>query len=123
MGMLKDFRDFAFKGNVIELAVAVIIGSAFGSIVSSLVEDVITPMLLSPALKAAKAEDLEHLSWGTVRYGKFIAAMINFLVIAAILFMLVKAAKRFSNEAETKQPSGPSASEKLLIEIRDALKK
>jgi len=123
MGIFRDFRDFAFKGNVLELAVAVIIGAAFGGIISSLVEDVITPLLLSPALKAANAQDLEHLSWGTVRYGKFIAATINFLIVAFILFLLVKAVKRFNSKKETAPPPGPSTTDRLLMEIRDALKK
>lgn len=63
MGFIKDFKDFALKGNVVDLAVAVIIGGAFGAIVSSLVDDVITPLLLTPALKAAHAENLDQLTW------------------------------------------------------------
>jgi large conductance mechanosensitive channel len=66
MGMLKEFRDFAMKGNVIDLAVAVVIGAAFAAIISSLVDDVVTPLLLTPALKAINAEDLDRLMWGTV---------------------------------------------------------
>lgn len=123
MRIFKDFRDFAFKGNVVELAVAVIIGGAFGGIVSSLVEDVVTPLLLAPALKAANAQDLEHLAWGTVRYGKFIAAMINFLIIAFILFLVIKAVNRINkNQAKEKQ-ARPSSTDMLLMEIRDTLKK
>ena len=64
MGILKEFRDFALRGNVVDLAVAVIIGAAFGAIVSSLVDNVITPLLLTPALKAANAQDLDKLTWG-----------------------------------------------------------
>ena len=90
MSMLKDFKDFAMKGNVVDLAVAVIIGAAFGAIVSSLVDDVITPLLLAPALKAANAQDLDQLSWGTVKYGKFLAAVIKFIIIAFILFLIIK---------------------------------
>src|SRR6516164_1707429 len=93
MNLLKEFRDFAMRGNVVDLAVAVIIGAAFGAIVSSLVEDVITPLLLTPALRAAKAQDLDKLSWGAVKYGKFVAAIIKFLVIAFILFLIVKGMK------------------------------
>ena len=91
MGMLKEFKDFALKGNVVDLAIAVIIGGAFGVIVSSLVDDVITPLLLAPALKAANAENLDQLSWGAVKYGKFLAAIIKFIIIAFILFLIVKA--------------------------------
>ena len=72
MGMVKEFKDFIMKGNVVDLAVAVIIGAAFNSIVSSLVYDVITPLLLTPALKAAHAENLDSLAWGAVKYGKFL---------------------------------------------------
>src|SRR5258705_8657846 len=90
MGMLKEFKDFIAKGNVIDLAVAVIIGGAFGAIVSSLVDDVITPLILAPALKASGAENLSQLSWGAVKYGSFLSAIIKFLVIAFILFLIVR---------------------------------
>src|SRR5882672_8667971 len=90
MGMLKEFRDFAVKGNVVDLAIAVVIGAAFGAIVSSLVDDVITPLILTPALEKLKATDLDQLTWGTVKYGKFIAAIIKFIVVAFVLFLIVK---------------------------------
>lgn len=125
MGLIKEFKEFALKGNVIDLAVAVIIGGAFGAIVSSLVDDVITPLLLTPALQAAHAENLDQLHWGAVKYGKFIAAIIKFLVIAFILFMLIKAAKSLQKkeEAAPPAPAEPSSTDKLLVEIRDLLKK
>src|ERR1043165_1615085 len=122
MSILKEFRDFALRGNVVDLAVAVIIGGAFGVIVSSLVDDVITPLLLAPALKAANAEDLDKLTWGAVKYGKFIAAVIKFIVIAFILFLLVKA----MNSTKKKAAAAPAPTPEdilLLREIRDALKK
>lgn len=122
MGLLKEFRDFALKGNVVELAVAVIIGGAFGTIVSSLVDDVITPLLLTPALKAANAEDLDKLVWGTVKYGKFIAAVIKFVIIAFILFLIIKAMKKMVHKEEA-TPAGPTEEVLLLREIRDSLKK
>jgi large conductance mechanosensitive channel len=121
MGMLKEFRDFALKGNVVELAVAVIIGGAFGSIVSSLVGDVITPLLLAPALEAANVKDLERLSWGAVKYGVFLSAILNFIIIAFILFFLLKAIRKL-NQKNPEAPAKPTASEQLLMEIRDALK-
>jgi len=68
MSLLNEFKQFALKGNVVELAVAVVIGAAFGAIVSSLVDDVITPLLLSPAMEAAKVGDLDKLAWGPVKY-------------------------------------------------------
>jgi len=122
MGILKEFKDFTLRGNVVELAVAVIIGAAFGSIVASLVDDVITPLLLTPALKAANAQDLDKLTWGSVKYGKFLSAIIKFIIIAFILFLILKAVK--SMEKKT-VPSAKEASstDKLLMEIRDELKK
>ncbi len=122
MGVLKEFRDFALRGNVIDLAIAVIIGAAFGTIVSSLVDDVITPLLLTPALKAANAQDLDKLTWGAVKYGKFLSAIIKFVIIAFILFLIVKAAKSIERK---KVPGAvvPTKTEELLTEIRDSLKK
>ena len=123
MGMLKEFKDFALKANVVDLAVAVIIGAAFNAIVSSLVDDVITPLLLTPALKALNAQDLDKLVWGTVKYGKFLAAIIKFLIVAWILFLLIKGVKKFEKAKEAAPPPAPTATEQLLTEIRDELKK
>ena len=122
MGILKEFRDFALRGNVVDLAVAVIIGAAFGAIISSLVDNVITPLLLSPALKAAHADNLDQLSYGAVKYGLFLSAVIKFIVIAFILFLIVKAMKSIEKK---KAPvvAGPSSTDQLLMEIRDELKK
>lgn len=122
MGFIKDFKDFALKGNVVDLAVAVIIGGAFGAIVSSLVDDVITPLLLTPALKAAHAENLDQLTWGAVKYGKFLSAIIKFLIIAFILFIIIRTMKSFQKK-EAAAPAAPSSTDKLLMEIRDELKK
>ncbi|MBW8359167.1 MAG: large conductance mechanosensitive channel protein MscL [Weeksellaceae bacterium] len=121
MGFVQEFKDFAFKGNVMDLAVAVIIGTAFGKIVSSLVEDVITPLLLNPALKAAGAENIATLTWNGVKYGNFLSAIISFLCIAMVLFWLIKGANRFNRPAEV-VPPGPTNEEILLTEIRDLLK-
>ncbi|SDQ05385.1 large conductance mechanosensitive channel [Chryseobacterium soldanellicola] len=121
MGFLKDFKEFAFKGNVIDLAVGVIIGGAFGKIVSSLVADVITPLLLNPALKAAGAEDITKLSWHGVAYGNFLSAVISFLCIAMVLFWIIKGANKISRK-EVPAPAGPTEDQKLLMEIRDLLK-
>lgn len=122
MSFIKEFREFAFKGNVIDLAVGVIIGAAFGKIVSSLVEDVITPLLLNPALKAAGAEDIAKLSWNGVAYGNFLSAVISFICIAFVLFLIIKAANKVSKKTE-EAPAGPSSTDQLLMEIRDELKK
>lgn len=119
MGFVKEF---AFKGNVVDLAVGVIIGGAFGAIVKSLVDDVITPLLLTPALKAAGAENIKELSWNGVTYGNFLSSVISFLVIAFVLFWLIKLANKVTKKPE-KAPAGPSSTDALLMEIRDELKK
>jgi large conductance mechanosensitive channel len=124
MGFVKEFKDFAVKGNVIDLAVGVIIGAAFGKIVSSLVEDVITPAVLAPALKAAGAENLEQLKWGTIKYGNFLSQVITFIIIALVLFVLIKVVNRMKKkeEAAPSTPPAPTKEEILLTEIRDLLK-
>ena len=123
MGMLSEFKDFIAKGNVMDLAVGVIIGGAFGGIVKSLVDDVITPALLNPALKAAQVEDLAGLKTdGGILYGKFLAAVIAFLVIAFVIFLLVKSVNKMKKPEVAAAPAGPSQ-EELLTQIRDLLKK
>ncbi|MBF6609128.1 MAG: large conductance mechanosensitive channel protein MscL [Flavobacterium sp.] len=125
MGMLSEFKAFAMKGNVIDLAVAVIIGAAFGKIVSSFIEDVITPLILQPALDAANLSKIEELTvFGSVKYGMFLSAVINFIIVAFILFLLIKGITSMrKKEAETPAaPPAPTNEEKLLMEIRDALK-
>src|ERR1700759_5531037 len=118
MGMLKEFKDFVMRGNVVDLAVAVVIGAAFGAIVSSLVDNVITPLLLAPALKAAHLENVDQLAWGTVKYGLFLAAVIKFVIIAFILFIIVKSFKAIENK-KVPPATEPTVTEKLLAEIRD----
>src|SRR5215217_1144348 len=112
MGFVKEFREFAVKGNVIDLAIAVIIGAAFTAIVTSFVRDVITPLLLQPALKAAGVEDLNNLAWGTVKYGNFLAAFLNFLIIALILFMFIKGI----NSLKEKKKEAPEEPELTMSE-------
>lgn len=123
MSMVKEFKEFAFKGNVVDLAVAVIIGAAFGKIVSSLVADVITPLLLNPALKAAGADKIEALSWHGVMYGSFLSAVISFLLVAIVLFLIIQAVNKTKKPKEAPAPAGPTKEEELLMEIRDLLKK
>ena len=122
MGFVKEFKDFALKGNIVDLAVAVVIGAAFGAIISSLVDDVITPLLLTPALNAIGASDIEKLTWGAVKYGKFLAAVIKFFVVALVLFMVIKAVNA-AKKKEAEAPAAPSSTDALLMEIRDGLKR
>lgn len=125
MGMLQEFKEFAVKGNVVDLAVGVIIGGAFGKIVSSFIEDVITPLILTPALEAANLSKIEDLTiFGGVKYGMFMSAVINFVIIAFVLFLMIKAINKLKKEkpAEEAAPAGPTQ-EELLTQIRDLLKK
>jgi large conductance mechanosensitive channel protein len=139
MTMLKEFRDFAMRGNVIDLAVGIIIGAAFTGIVTSLVNDVIMPVIgygLSgvdfsnyfliltngkgdghyDTLKAAK-----DVGAATVNYGVFINTIINFLIVSFVIFLVVKQMNRFKKQDDA-VPVAPSKSEELLTEIRDLLK-
>lgn len=127
--MLKEFKDFAMRGNVVDMAVGIIIGAAFGKIVSSLVSDVIMPPIgmimgsvdfsdLSIALGAA--EDAASLN-----YGLFINTVINFLIVAFAIFLLIKGINSMKKKEEAKpaEPPKPSSEEVLLTEIRDLLAK
>lgn len=128
MKFLKEFKEFAMRGNVIDLAVGVVIGGAFGKIVSSLVDDIITPAILTPALKAADLTDLAQLTVpGTaIKYGSFLSNIITFIIIAFALFLVLKAInaamKKKAKEEAAAPPAEPTAQEKLLTEIRDLLK-
>ncbi|UKT65121.1 large conductance mechanosensitive channel protein MscL [Pedobacter mucosus] len=125
MGIVKEFKDFAIKGNVIDLAVGVIIGAAFGKIVSSLVEDIITPALLGPALKAAGLEDLSKLTIaGTaIKYGNFLSQVISFIIVAFILFVIIRTVNKLkSKEIPPVVVPVITKEETLLTEIRDLLK-
>jgi large conductance mechanosensitive channel len=122
--MLKEFKTFIMRGNVVDLAVAVIIGAAFGAIVSSLVADVITPLLLKPAMSSLGVDKLEGLSWNGVLYGKFIATVINFIVVGFVIFMVVKGMNKLKKKEAVVEDNAPKPpkQEELLTEIRDLLK-
>lgn len=136
MSMLQEFKTFAFKGNAFDLAVGVIIGAAFSKIVTSIVDDLIMPIIgafgsldfnnyfigLSSAVNAttlAAARDQGPV----LAYGSFITALVNFLIVAFILFQVVKASNRMRKAEPPAPPPAPTPSEKLLGEIRDALVK
>ena len=123
MSIMKEFREFAVKGNVMDLAVGVIIGAAFGKIVSSLVEDVVMPVIgtLMGGL------DFSGLAFkigsATLKYGKFLQTCLDFLIIAWVVFLLVKAVNRLRRDEAAAPPPAPPRQEVLLEEIRDLLKK
>jgi len=124
--MFEEFKKFAMRGNVIDLAVGVIIGAAFGKIVSSLTDDVITPLLLKPALDALNMKNLaEFTIFGQVKIGMFLSATINFIIVAFVLFMLVRLMNSLKKKEEAKPvvPPPPTPDVVLLMEIRDLLKK
>jgi large conductance mechanosensitive channel len=135
MGMFEEFREFAFKGNVIDLAVGVIIGAAFGKIVTSLVNNIFMPIIgmvvgkvdfsnLFIVLNGQHVASLKEASDKGIpvfAYGMFINTVIEFLIIAFCLFIVIKQVNRFKKPIVA-PASGPSAEEKLLTEIRDLLK-
>ena len=132
MGMMKEFRDFAMRGNVVDMAVGIVIGGAFGKIVTSFVNDVLMPPIgmaiggvdfsdLAITLKEAAGEAAAV----TLNYGAFIQTVLDFVIIAFAIFMVVKAMNNLKKkeEAAPPPPPKPSAEETLLAEIRDLLKK
>jgi large conductance mechanosensitive channel len=122
--MLKEFKKFAMRGNVIDLAIGVIIGASFQKIVASLTDDVITPLLLKPLLEAANLTDLADFTiLGTVKIGVFLSATINFILVAFVLFLIVKLVNAAKKKEEAAAPPPPPADVVLLTEIRDLLKK
>lgn len=128
-GMAQEFKAFVMRGNVLDLAVGVIIGTAFGKIVSSFVGDVIMP----PIGILLGGVDFSQLGWVlkpalgdkpavVLGIGKFIQAIVDFLVIAFVIFLVVKAANRMKRQEPPPAPPGPSPTERLLSEIRDLLR-
>jgi large conductance mechanosensitive channel len=122
MGMMKEFKEFAMRGNVIDLAVGVIIGGAFGKIVGSFVNDVVMP-LINPMIPGGDWKTIE-VGPG-VKLGAFLGNILDFVIIAFVIFLMIKAinATKKKEEAAPAAPSEPSSTDKLLMEIRDALRK
>ncbi len=140
MGFVSEFREFALRGNVLDLAVGVIIGSAFGKIVDSLINDVIMPLVgkivgnvdfknlfLPLSSQADKDLDSARKAGAVLAYGNFATIAINFLILAFVIFLVVKAfntaKKRFEAEKPAPAPAGPSSTDMLLMQIRDSLKR
>lgn len=121
MGMLKEFKEFAMKGNVVDLAVAVVIGGAFGAIVTALVDKIIMPIIGSIIGKSFDSL-AANVNGVNIQYGAFIQAVVNFIIIALVLFMVIKAMNATKKKEEA-APAAPPEDITLLREIRDALKK
>jgi large conductance mechanosensitive channel len=124
--LIGDFKNFIMKGNVLDLAVAVILGGAFAKIIESLIKDIITPAVLAPVLEAAKLKDIAELSFGAVKYGLFLSALINFLLIAGVIFLMVRAyenakKKMSRQEAMAAEAADPIAVQQQLISSIDRL--
>ena len=131
MGMMQEFKTFAMRGNVVDMAVGIIIGGAFGKIVSSLVADVIMPpigVLIGGVnfsnLVIIIKDAVSDTAAVTINYGKFIQTVFDFLIIAFVIFMVIKGMNSLKKKEEETpaQPPAPSKEEKLLIEIRDAIR-
>ena len=130
--MLEEFKKFIMRGNVIDLAVAVVIGAAFTAIVNSLVADIITPALLSPVMELLNVQDLENVMWHNIKYGKFLASIINFVIVGFVLFMIIRTMNKVQARMDKKKADDtaeepvvipePTKEEILLGEIRDLLK-
>jgi len=130
IGLVKEFREFAVRGNVVDMAVGVIIGAAFGKIVTSLVSDIVMPPLgvliggvSFTGLKVTLKEAADGAAAVTLNYGNFLQTIFDFLIIAWAIFLLIKAINRFRRSQEAAPPAAPPADVVLLTEIRDLLKK
>ena len=130
MGMFKEFKEFALRGNVVDLAVGVIIGGAFGKIVSSLVDNIMMPVVgyftggvdfKDKVITLVKSGELGAKVDVTIGYGVFINTVINFLIVAFCMFLVIKAMNAAVKKAPPPPPAGPTADQKLLTEIRDLL--
>jgi large conductance mechanosensitive channel len=140
MGFIKEFKEFALKGNLVDLAVAVVIGGAFGKVVSSFIDGMVMPAIgmltggvdfnnMKKILKEGVAESknadgsvIAAVPEVAIKYGTFITVAIEFLVVAFVVFMIIKAMNTMKKKQE-EAPAGPSSTDALLMEIRDALKK
>jgi large conductance mechanosensitive channel len=106
---MRDFREFLMRGKVVDLAVAVIIGGAFNVVIPSFIGDIITPLLLSSALKAAGVEEIANFSANGIKYGLFLSAVINFVVIAFVIFLMIRASGKAKRKEEVEEAAAESS--------------
>lgn len=142
MGMLKEFKDFAMRGNLVDIAVAFVMGASFGKIVTSFVDGIVMPLIgmltggvdfndkvwvlkeaVAEVKDASGAIVTEASAEVSVKYGAFITNLLDFIIVAFAVFLVIKAINKMKGPAEAAAPAGPTESEKLLAEIRDSLKK
>lgn len=134
MGFMKEFKDFAMKGNLVDIAVAFVMGGAFGKVVTSFTEGIVSPLIgmiggadlsknmyeLKPAVLDAAGKIVTEAV--AVKWGDFVTAIINFIIVAFVMFLVIKAINSMKKKEEA-APAGPSSTDALLMEIRDSLKK
>lgn len=130
---ISEFKEFAVKGNAVDMAIGIIIGAAFGKIVSSIVDDIIMPPIgwlikgvnfsdLKFKLPSVYIPGMEKIPSVTINYGHFLQALLNFIIVAFCVFLIVKTINKITNSNKGKKPAAPSKEEQLLSEIRDLLK-
>lgn len=134
MGFFKEFKDFAMKGNLVDIAVAFVMGGAFGKVVSSFTDGIVSPLIgmlggadLSKSVWTIKdavtdASGKVVTEAVAIKYGDFLSAIINFIIVAFVMFLVIKGINRMKKK-EAEAPAGPSSTDQLLMEIRDSLKK
>ena len=112
-GFMRDFQAFLMRGNVVDLAVAVIVGGAFGAVINSFIADLVTPIILNPALQAAGVDNIADLTANGIQYGLFLAAVLNFVVIAFVIFLMVRAFEKDKRKDEVEAAAEHTIEEKL----------
>ncbi|MBS1916179.1 MAG: large-conductance mechanosensitive channel protein MscL [Bacteroidetes bacterium] len=142
MGMLKEFKEFAMKGNLVDIAVAFVMGGAFGKVVTSFTEGMIAPLVglltggedfsekkivlkqaVAKVLDPSGKEVVPAANEVAIKWGAFLTAVIDFIIVAFVMFLIIKAINSMKKKEEAPPPAGPSSTDKLLMEIRDSLKK
>jgi large conductance mechanosensitive channel len=142
MGMFKEFKEFAMRGNLVDIAVAFVMGASFGKIVTSFVDGIVMPVIgmltggvdfndkvlvlkeaVAEVKDASGAVVTKAAAEVSIKYGTFITNVLDFLIVAFVVFLVIKAINKMKGPAQPSAPAGPSESEKLLAEIRDSLKK
>ena len=133
MGFIKEFKDFAMKGNLVDIAVAFVMGGAFGKVVTSFTDGIVAPLIgmiggadlnkKMVTLKAATVDaDGKPVEGVFIKYGEFLTACINFILVALVMFLVIKAINNLKKK-QAEAPAAPSSTDQLLMEIRDSLKK